>query len=258
VSKKTPKTLPAVGPPKIRQPRVLAIDPGNTESGWVYASIGKNALGGLVVREANGAEDNWQLMKRMKEFDPADTRLVIETLKPRGMPTAAEEMETLFWIGMFVRQWIALGGRWTFTFRSDVKLHVCDSAQAKDANVVAALKDRFGGESVAVGGKKCERCHGKKTYGKTLVVCSGCRGEKVVPGQKMGTTKKCPSCSGKGEKQGAAATCDKCRGSGWKHPPGPLANVSTHAWQALGLAVLWADKPIVQTRIVTKIRNNKK
>jgi hypothetical protein len=197
-------------------------------------------------------------MRRMREFDPPHTRLVLETLKPRGMPTAAEEMETLFWIGMFVRQWMALGGRWTFMFRSDVKLHVCGSPQAKDANVVAALKDRFGGQDVAVGDKKCERCKGKTTYGMTQVVCDECLGEKVVPAAKAGTTKKCPRCSGKGVRQGSPATCDKCRGSGWKHRPGPLANVGTHAWQALALAVLWTDKPIVQQRIVQKIRNNEK
>ena len=248
---KKPKVKSIVGPPSVVLPYGLAIDPGSEHSGWVYFETMKTALGGLQLLKTGNETPNLELVRSFREqFNPQQTRLIIETPRPRGILTSADEMETLVWIGQFIREWSRCGGRWTFMFRTDVTVHLTGLANTKDPNVKLALLDRFGGEKRAVGGKKCEQCHGKKTYGVTTVVCEECRGSKVVPGAKAGTTKKCAKCQGRGVVRGAPAKCPSCCGSGWKYPPGPLAEVTKHAWQALGLAALWVDKPVLRQRIV--------
>lgn len=39
-------------------------------------------------------------------------------------------------------------------FRRDIKLHLCNSVRAKDANIRQALIDRYGGKEKAIGKKK--------------------------------------------------------------------------------------------------------
>jgi hypothetical protein len=115
---------------------------------------------------------------------------------------SSEEMETLIQIGRILQMW---PGEWSYIFRSDVKVLLCGATNAKDKNVSQAIKDRFGGETVAVGGKKCPKCKGKGWFG---------------PGRP-----KCPECDG----------------SKWEYPPGPLAGVASHVWAALAVALWWND-----------------
>ena len=82
--------------------------------------------------------------------------------------------------------------------RPDIKLVLCGSRAAKDPNVRQALIDRWGGDSVAVGGKKCPECRQRRT-------------------QQSG--------------------CGLCRGSGWEHPKGVLYGIGSHVWSALAVAV---------------------
>jgi hypothetical protein len=66
-----------------------------------------------------------------------------------GMPVGAEVFETCVWIGRFLQRW---EGPYSLVYRREVKLHLCDSARAKDANVRQALIDRFGpGKQKAIG-----------------------------------------------------------------------------------------------------------
>ena len=170
---------------------VLAIDPGNTETAWCQY----NGITPLTfAKDANEA-----VLDKMK-FLCGDQHLVIEYMQPRGMPTAKEEMDTQFWAGRFVQ---AAGLPWTPVLRREVKSHLCGSQRAKDANIRRALIDKFGGDDIAIGGKKCPKCKGKGWAGR------------------------------------GRPTCTECNGSKWLHPPGPLHGISSDVWSALAIAVTW-------------------
>ena len=120
--------------------RVLAIDPGNVESGWCvidetrrplyHGKYGNEMLAGLV---RNGASLG----------DP-DT-LAVEMVASYGMAVGKEVFETCVWIGRFLEA--SEDNPWLFRrqriYRRDVKLHHCHSAKAKDSNIRQALVDRF-------------------------------------------------------------------------------------------------------------------
>jgi hypothetical protein len=72
-----------------------------------------------------------------------------------GMPVGREVFETCLWIGRFVEAWASRGGEYRLVYRREVKLHLCESVRANDANIRAALIDRFGpGKPAAIGTKK--------------------------------------------------------------------------------------------------------
>ena len=97
---KKPKVKSIVGPPSVVLPYGLAIDPGSEHSGWVYFETMKTALGGLQLLKTGNETPNLELVRSFREqFNPQQTRLIIETPRPRGILTSADEMETLVWIG---------------------------------------------------------------------------------------------------------------------------------------------------------------
>lgn len=162
--------------------RILAIDPGSEISAWLRLEDGTPA--------AFSIDPNDELLGGLRSgallgCDTADfvDDVVIEWMQPRGMPTSAQEFETLYWIGRFAEATRAV--YWPGTVhrlsRGKVKSHLCGNRAAKDANVRQALIDRFGG----IGGK-------------------------------------------------AAAV-------GRKASPGPLYGIGNDVWQALALAVTFAD-----------------
>ncbi len=112
---------------------VLAIDPGPEESGWCL-------LGADGVPTHAGNDPNDALLGRLHTH-AAD--LVIEMVASYGMPVGRDIFATCVWIGRF-QQATPEPERVTLTPRLDVKLHLCHSPRAKDANVWQALVDRFG------------------------------------------------------------------------------------------------------------------
>jgi len=127
--------------------RVLAIDPGHAESAYVLL----NERGVPEDWEKVPNEDLLQLM----DHPPLDDTsvLAIEMVASYGMPVGSEVFDTCVWIGRFLERW---GGKTRqLVYRKDVMLHLCNQRNAKDANIRAALIDRFGpGKDVAVGLKK--------------------------------------------------------------------------------------------------------
>jgi len=113
--------------------RILAIDPGTTQSGWVEFHDG-------TVR-GSGVDPNATLLNALQDM-PLDTVLAIEMMKARGMPTSNDEFRTLVWVGRFQQAWRDPEAV-RLVYRQDVKLHVCGSMRAKDPNVRAALIDMF-------------------------------------------------------------------------------------------------------------------
>jgi hypothetical protein len=118
---------------------ILAIDPGNTESG--YAVIDALTLKPFDV----GKISNTELRDRINngDFNQVD-RVSIEMIKSYGMPVGKDVFETCVWIGRYLEMMIfTITGTVDLVYRGDVKLHHCHSSKAKDSNISQALVDRF-------------------------------------------------------------------------------------------------------------------
>jgi hypothetical protein len=114
--------------------RILAIDPGTTESGYVYWN-GEKARGYTVP--------NNELRLDLLDHNLTDQVdvVAIEMIASYGMPVGRETFETCVWIGRFIEASRIVP---RLVFRKDVKLHLCQSARAKDGNVRQALIDKHG------------------------------------------------------------------------------------------------------------------
>lgn len=125
---------------------ILAIDPGTTESGWcIYHK-------GAVI--GSGVSPNAEMLQRI-QISLAD-RLCIEMIASYGMAVGREVFETCVWIGRF-QQTFRDPEKVELVYRREVKLHLCGTAKAKDANVRQALLDSFprtgGGKTPQIGTK---------------------------------------------------------------------------------------------------------
>lgn len=127
--------------------RILAIDPGNEVSGWVELDLHR----GQVVRHGN-ATPNAGIEELLGLREPGDGTLVlVEILRPRGQPLWWQLIWTAIATGRMLRAW---GGEWDFLFRADVKHHLTGRTNSADANVNAAVRERWGGDkTVSVGTK---------------------------------------------------------------------------------------------------------
>jgi hypothetical protein len=123
--------------------RILAIDPGCTESAYVlYETDGPVPLDWAKLPNA-------EMMELLLDCDP--DLLAVEMIASYGMAVGREVFETCVWIGRFVERW---GGDVRMVYRADVKLHLTHSRRSKDPNVRQALLDKFGpGKELAVGKK---------------------------------------------------------------------------------------------------------
>ena len=114
--------------------KILAIDPGPVTSacviwgnGHVYDGIevkNETLLANLAANTVRGAE-----------------LCAIEMIACYGMPVGKEVFETCVWIGRF-RERAQMQVQ--FVYRADVKMHLCHSMRAKDANIRQALIDKHG------------------------------------------------------------------------------------------------------------------
>lgn len=141
--------------------KILALDPGTTETGYCL-------FDGNRVLEA-GVEDNKAMLSKV--YAGKADLLAVEMIASYGMAVGREVFETCVWIGRYLQAW---GEPHRLIYRRDVKSHLCGSMKAKDTNIKQALIDKLG----PVGTKK---------------------------------------------------------------NPGPLYGVKSHAWAALGVAVVAAE-----------------
>lgn len=132
---------------------VLAIDPGPT----VSAAVLYDSKEPRVVGYKHGA--NAELREWIRTTGPAAgyrrCTLAVEMIASYGMPVGAEVFETCVEIGRYIQQWTQLADTAIKrVYRREVKLHLCNSVRATDANVRRALLDRFGpGREKAIGTK---------------------------------------------------------------------------------------------------------
>lgn len=128
----------------------MGVDPGTSSSAWVLFD-GRAVL-------AHGIEENARLLHRLNDVGtprwtapPVDV-VVFEQIESFGMAVGREVFETVFWTGRFFER--ASRRPVARLPRRAVKLHLCQSARAKDTNVRMALLDRFGGAAAAKGTSK--------------------------------------------------------------------------------------------------------
>lgn len=135
--------------------RVLAIDPGTTESAFaVYEQFDSSSVLGRKVGNVEMAHIVADPIRMLGSGGAFIDALAIEMIASYGMPVGAEVFETCVWIGRFLERWPH--GRThagALVYRRDVKLHLCGQARAKDGNVRQALIDRWGGKAAAIGTK---------------------------------------------------------------------------------------------------------
>ncbi len=133
---------------------LLAIDPGTTHSGWVLMRHGNPFAFGHEM-------ENREVLDMLR--GTPGVPVAIEMIASYGMPVGAEIFDTCVWIGRMTQ--VAGADRVRKVFRKDVKLHLCGSARAKDANIRAELINRWGGKADAVGTvKKPGPLHGIKSH----------------------------------------------------------------------------------------------
>lgn len=129
---------------------ILAIDPGTEKSGWCVFDLG------AVIR--SGVAPNPELLTYLQRghFRINGYRLAIEMVASYGMPVGREVFETVRWIGRFQQAWHSPEAV-ELVYRRDVKLYLCGSPRAKDANIRQALLDMFprtgGGKTPQIGTK---------------------------------------------------------------------------------------------------------
>jgi hypothetical protein len=112
---------------------VIGVDPGTDKSAYAIFN-GKDVTSfGIWENEALRLHPLW-----------AEQNVCIEMIASYGMAVGASTFETVYWIGRFVELAAISGGKVTRVFRKDIKLHLCNSPRAKDANVRQALLDRIG------------------------------------------------------------------------------------------------------------------
>lgn len=131
---------------------LLAIDPGTTHSGYVVIDAGGVKLSGVA--------ENGEMFELIAAHG---SNIAIEMIASYGMAVGREVFETCLWIGRFMQA--AGQDRVRLVYRKDVKLHLCGSPRAKDANIRQALIDRWGGKAEAVGNvKKPGPLYGVKSH----------------------------------------------------------------------------------------------
>lgn len=121
---------------------VLAIDPGNVESAW--ALIGSTSYTPLAFGKADNQYVRNFLTLQVTNHPPVDL-VVIEMIAHygTGMPAGQTVFDTVLAIGRFQQIVEDAGVEARLIPRTEVKVHHCHSARAKDGNVTQALVDRF-------------------------------------------------------------------------------------------------------------------
>ncbi len=209
---------------------ILAIDPGNEKSAWCVLQDG--------VPVAFAKEDNECVLPRLMNHKSWNghwpQECCIEMVQCLGMAVGAEVFDTAWWTGRFTQAWIsASDSQPRRIYRTDVKMHLCHTMRAKDSNIRQALIDRFGGNSKAIGGKKCLTCKGRKSVGRLF--CPVCE----LRSQKNNDCRHCNG--GKDKSVYCTQPCDECSETGWENPPGPLHGISADVWAALAVGITFLE-----------------
>lgn len=115
---------------------VLAIDPGNLESGIVLIGADYKPI---MAKKALNEDLLEEMTLCIRDFD----EVAIEMVASYGMPVGASVFETCVWIGRFEQRLRDFGKKVTRIPRLRVKMNLCHKSTANDSNITQALVDRF-------------------------------------------------------------------------------------------------------------------
>lgn len=139
--------------------KILAIDPGTSESAYVVYDTYLTTL--TDQREKRNMRDfgiySNEYMLSIVQTVSVDC-LAIEMIASYGMAVGKTVFETCVWIGRMAQQFRTTQKKpFHFVYRTDVKMHLCNSTRAKDSNIRQAILDLYpetgGGKTPQVGTK---------------------------------------------------------------------------------------------------------
>ena len=119
-----------------KSPIIIAVDPGNERSALVV-------LNDRVITKSH-LQNNDAILNHIKTMK-ADA-LAIEMVKSYGMPVGDSIFQTCLWTGRFYQAWADTHPTAPIFLipRKTIVMHVCQSTNAKDANVRASIIDMLG------------------------------------------------------------------------------------------------------------------
>jgi Holliday junction resolvasome RuvABC endonuclease subunit len=128
---------------------ILAIDPGNIESGYAIIEMpdfklldfGKVKNEVLLQMLISYQFIGWDEIERDFTFD----KVAVEMVASYGMAVGKSVFDTCVWIGRFI-QALEIEDVYNlsdFVYRKDEKMCLCGSMKAKDSNIRQALIDRY-------------------------------------------------------------------------------------------------------------------
>ena len=119
---------------------ILAIDPGNEESGYVFTDDNLKP----IVKEKISNISLMDLILSGTFTNNSYTHVAIEMVASYGMAVGKTVFDTCVWIGRFQQALENITGEPVrFIYRKDEKMNICHTMKAKDSNIVQALIDRF-------------------------------------------------------------------------------------------------------------------
>lgn len=122
---------------------ILAIDPGNIESGYVIVEHDGEEI--RRVLDAGKIENRKMLQLLEQKLRWNCQQVVIEMIAGMGMTVGQEVFDTCVWIGRFWEIALRSGGyEPKRIYRREEKLYLCGCLSAKDKNIRQALIDRYG------------------------------------------------------------------------------------------------------------------
>lgn len=116
---------------------ILAIDPGNIQSGYVVVRHNGVEITGVLEKGKVDNDHILQILDRYKEV--AD--IAVEMVASYGLTVGKEVFDTCVWAGRFVQA--AFPTEVGLIYRREEKLCLCGNLRAKDGNITQALVDRF-------------------------------------------------------------------------------------------------------------------
>jgi len=114
--------------------KILGIDPGTTESGYVVYDAGKEEILSF------GKIDNDELLEIVINNPAKADVMAIEIICSYGQSVGKETFCTCFFIGKCMQ---AFGGKYYEIKRVDEKKYICGTGAAKDSGIRQELLDRF-------------------------------------------------------------------------------------------------------------------
>ena len=184
----------------------VGVDPGTTKSAWVTSTVVRLPGGKLLLAPKKSGWDENATVARYCRGWGVCYQLAIEGIGYRGIGVGADVFRTCMWMGYFIARYKQ--GRTALVIQRPLVTRHFTGTNAKKAQVWVAIQDLYGGQDVAVGGKKCIVCKGK-------------------------------GWNGRGRPE-----CMQCAGSGYEHPPGilyPLKAGKAHLRDAFAVSLAAAQ-----------------